>query len=334
MSNPKPSKLSTMEELCDLRKSTVCQILDDDYSAKDSIEGSYKVKGDSSKGENFMKYNNSFNVNTEDGAFNFGYSDNFEMRTSIWGKSLKAKIKNGRFTEHYDFGMKEWNTTCRGEPKTIWLNPYFRWSGTTSMTNLGFHLGMSAYWCKNFNTRTRLNYSSMNATDGNSAWSLCNRARINKGNFWLEYCGGFNVAKFTEITMKTLKLGWNDSKWGVVLKANTIQPFQGGCPLKDSVSLGAYYTHQLGTLVARFKHFMDGRAMAFDFGVQKKVNDKMTFKAKVDQSWNVSVNGKVSCSKMNATFEPNLMTNILDTDKVSGLMDLPVRVGMKVKMNR
>ena len=175
----------------------------------------------------------------------------------------------------------------------------------------------------------------MNATDGNSAWSLCNRTRLNKGKFWLEYCGGFNMAKFTEITMKTLKLGWNESNWGVVLQGNTIQPFQGGCPLKDSVSLGVHYTNSsVGTLVARFKHFMDGRPLAFAFGVERKVKDCVTVKAKVDQAWNLSLNGKMSCAKTGITFEPNLMTNLADSDKVSGLMDLPVRFGLKMKMNR
>jgi hypothetical protein len=324
-----------MEELCDLKKTTVCRILDDDYSAKDSVEGSYKLKGDSSKGENFIKYNNSCSVSSEDGAFTFGYNDNIEIRTNMFNKNLKAKLKGGRFTEHWDLGIKEWNTTWRGEPQTVWLNPYFRWGGTTSLTNLGFHIGLATYMCKYANSRCQLNYNSMDATDGNSAWSMCKRTRLNKGNFWMEYCGGFNLAKFTEITMKTLKFGYNDKNWGVVVQGNTIQPFQGGCPLKDSVSFGAHYTNSsVGTLVARFKHFMDGRALAFDFGIERKIKDCMTFKAKVDQAWTLSLNGKMNCSKTGMTFEPNLMTNLADSDKVSGLMDLPVRFGLKVKMNK
>jgi hypothetical protein len=73
-----------MEELCNLRKSTVHKILDDDYSAKDNLEASFKLVGDSSKGENFMKYNTINNVSTPDGAFAFKYSDNFEVRTNLF----------------------------------------------------------------------------------------------------------------------------------------------------------------------------------------------------------------------------------------------------------
>jgi hypothetical protein len=324
-----------MEELCDLRKSTVHKILDDDYTSKDSVEGSLKLVGNSEKGENFMKYNNSFNVSTSDGAFAFKYSDNVEVRTNLFGKNLKGKIKNGRFTEHWDLGLREWNTTFRGESKTVWFNPYFRWGATTSLTNVAFHLGLQTYWCPHFNERLRLNYNPVNAVDGNSAWSLCSRKRFTYGKFWADGCGGFNFGKFTEFTLKKLRMGYNESNWGVTLQANTIQPFQGGCPLKDSVSLGASYTHKsLGTLAARVKHFMDERAMAFNVGLQRKVKDCATVKLKVDQDMNLNVNAKMSCSKSGLSFEPNLMTNLTDSDKVSGVLDLPIKFGLKVKLSR
>lgn len=334
MSLKQPTKRSTMEEICDLRKSCVNKILEDDFGARDSMEGSLKMKGDSSKGENFIKYNSNLGVKTSDGSFAFKYSDNVEFRTHFMNLAVKAKLKNGRFFEHYDFGFKSWTKKWGDQEKTIWKNPYFRWGATTSLTNLAFSLGFAAYWCEHFNNRTQLNYNSLDAVDGNSAWSLCSRKQFSKGNFWLDYCGRINLGNFKNATIKTLRMGWNEAKWGLVAQANTVQMFNGGCPVKDSISVGACWMQKgIGTLAGKVKHFMDDRPMGFEVGFLRKVNDKITMKGKIDQDMNFNVHGKIDCCK-NTTVETTLSTNLSDSEKISGIYDLPFNVGLKIKMNR
>lgn len=330
----KPAKLSTMEELTDTSKTCVDKILDDDWNARDSIDMSYKLKGDSSKGENFLKLNGSFKVSSADDDLEFNWSDNIEIRTNVAGKNMKGKLKGGRFMEHYDLGMRDWKVKFKGEDKTIWMNPYFRWGATTSLTNMAFNLGLASYWCKNFDSRAQLNYNPLDKADDNSAWSICSRKRLNKGKFWMEWLGGFNMAKFKEIKMKQLRMGWNEKQWGLVLQANTIQPLMGGCPIKDSLSLGAVWRNsKIGALVARVQHFMDDRPVAFEFGMARNVNDKLRVKGKVDQDWNLNLFGSYSCCSAYTT-EASLMTNLRNSEKVSGIMDLPVKLGLKVKINK
>ena len=329
-----PSKISTMEELCDMRKSCVNKILDDDFNGRDIIEGNYKLVGDNSKGENFVKLGHSMRMKTTDGSLQFKYEDNVEVRTSFWGMNMKAKLKNGRFFEHYDWGFKRWDTTCRGQDKTLWFNPYFRYSAMTNLTNFTWHLGVFAQWCKNFNERVQLNYNPQDAVDGNSAWSICSRKRLTWNKFWMDTCGGANLAKLKEVSLRKVRLGWNESNWALVMQANNVQPFTGGCPVKDSLSVGACWNQKgMGTVTGRVHHFMDERPVGFEFGFAKKVNDKLNVKAKVDQDWNMDLFGKVDlCSK--TSLETSLMTNLADTDKVIGLFDLPVKVGLKLKMNK
>ena len=332
--NPMPTKLSTMEELCDMQKSCVNKILDDDFNARDILEGNYKIVGDSSKGENFVKLGNSMNMKTTDGSLQFKYNDNIEVRTKFWGMAMKAKLKNGRFFEHYDFGMKQWNMRFRNQDKTFWFNPYLRYSAATNLTNFTWHLGVATQLCPNFSERVQLNYNPQDAVDGNSAWSVCSRKKLVWNKFWMNTCGGFNMAKFMEASMRNLRIGWNESNWALVMEANNVMPFAGGFPVKDSLSFGACWNQKgVGSVVGRVKHFMDDRPMGFEFGFAKKVNDKVNVKAKVDQDWNMNLFGKVDmCNK--TTLETSLMTNLADSEKVCGLFDLPVKVGFKVKMNK
>lgn len=334
MSNPKPTKLSTMEEISDMRKGCVNKILDDDYGAGDVVSVAYKVKGDSSEGENFMKLNGSLKMSSPDDDIEFKWTDNVEMRTVLSGYSMKGKIKNGRFLEHYDLGVKDWTVNLRGKEETMWFNPYFRWGASTSLTNIAFSVGLASYLCKHVDSRNQINYNPLDNTDGNSAWSMCSRNRFTKGNFWLDSVKGFNFAKIKETQIKHLRLGWSKDNLSLILQGNNIRPFLGGNPIKDSLSLGAVWKHaSIGAMVARFKHFMNGKPLAFEFGMLRRVNDKVTVKGKVDQDWNLNVFGSLKCCD-SITSELSVMTNLLNSGKVTGLMDLPFKVGLKVKVNK
>jgi hypothetical protein len=321
-----------MEEICDLRKSCVNMILDDDFNANDLLESTLKMKGNNAKGENFAKMGANFKMTSPEGNLTFDPSTSIEMRLPFWKFNMKCKLKNGRFFEHYDMGFKKCEKQRGEETVTTWHNPYFRWSATTSLTNWAFNLGMASYFCKGFNKRTQLNYDPSKAVDGNSAWSICSRKRFSRGKFWGEGCGGVNLGNLSGHTIKKLRLGWNESNWALVMQLNNIQMFAGGCPLKDSVSLGGCWKQaNVGTFVGRIHHFMNDRPSGFEFGFLRKINDKLTVKAKVDQNWNLNMNSKFSCCK-EVSVEGSLMSNLADSEKVSGLFELPVKVGLKLKM--
>ena len=333
LDNPRPLKLSTQEELCDLRKSCVEKVLDDDYNPRDSLDASIKVKG-SHPDETFLKVNTSLAARTADGSMEFKHSDNLEFRANMFGLNMKGKVKGNKFLEHYDLGLKQWNVNCRGTERTLWFNPYFRWSSSTSLTNMGFNLGAVSYWCKHMTTRTQLNYNPTSAVEGKSAWSVCSRKQLTKGKFWMDYCGGFNLAALRDISMKKLRMGWNEQNWGLTMQLNKVSPFKGGCPVKDSVWVGGVWRNaSLGALVGRVKYFLDDRPMGCEVGLQRKMNDKLTIKGKVDCDWNLNLMAKFSCCK-SVTWETSLMSNLVDSEKVTGLFDLPLKVGLKMKINK
>lgn len=329
-----PTKRSTMEEICDLRKSCVNTILDDDFNASDLLESSYKLKGNNAKGENFAKFGMNFKMTTPEGNMTFDPTSSIELRTHFWKFLMKCKLKNGRFFEHYDMGWKRCDRKYGDKTMTSWHNPYWRWSATTSLTNWAFHLGMYSHFCKGYNVRAQLNHDASKAIDGNSAWSICGRKRITKGKFWADGCANVNLGNLRGHTIKKLRMGWNESKWALVMQLNNVQIFGGGCPLKDSVSLGGCWKQDnVATFVGRVHHYMSDKPVGFEFGFLKKISDKLSLKGKVDQDWNLNVNTKFSCCK-DVTIESSFMTNLHESDKVSGLFDLPVKIGAKLKMTK
>lgn len=334
LANPRPVKLSTMEELCDMRKSSVDKVLDDDYYARDRFDSSVKVKGNSAKGETFLKTNHSIATKTADGSLQFKYSDNIEFRSPMFGMNVKGKVKGDRMFEHWDMGIKEWNVNFKGTDKSIWFNPYVRWSSSTSLTNIALNLGYAAYWCKNYKERTQLNYNPLNAVEGKSAWSICSRKQFTMGNFWADGCGGVNLGALKDMSLKKLRMGWRRSKLGLTAQLNNVSLFNGGCPIKDSIWLGASWNcSRIGTMVARVKYFMDARPVGCEVGLQKVVNDKVTVKGKVDCDWNLNLMGKFQCVD-GLSFETSVMANMADPQKVDGLFDLPLKLGLKAKFNR
>lgn len=331
---PRPSKRSFQEELCDLQNSCVNKILDDDYSPRDAINSTLKMTKGSPSEQTVMKYGSNFEMKTVGGNASFNYSDNFEYQGHFGKVGMKGKIKNGSFSEHYDFGFRKCDKQWGGKNMTVWYNPYMRWSGKTDFTNIGVSLGMANYWCKNFDHRVQLNYDPSKATDSESAWSLTDRKRFWKGKFWLEACGQINLASIASATLKTLRMGWNESNWKLMLVVKKLQLMTGGCPIKDSVSIGGSWNmNKIGNLAARVHHFMDDRPLGYEVGWCKKLCSAFSMKGKVDQDWNFNVHGKWDYSK-DLAIEGSWMTNLADPEKVTGIYDLPFKMGLKMKLNK
>ena len=327
----KPSKNSLAEKMEDMRKSCVEKILDDDFSNRDSMDGSMKITNKS--GDSYAKINCNVAVKSNDGALEYKVNDDFEVSTKLNSFKMRGKIKGGRWTEHYDFGFKKMSSSQGEMFKNFWFNPYMTWGASRALSNWEHHAGLVMYPCANFSLRTQVNHDPSSAVDDNGAWSVCNKMRLDKDKFWMDWLCHVNMQNIKNCMIKSIRLGWNEDKWSMTAQANKLN-FCQGSSLMDSMSLGfAWRCKKIGSMVGRFTHFMDDRPWNMEVGVQKKVCDKVTVKGKLDNQFNFTALCVSKCNDW-MTVNTGFTTNLADSEKVTGIMDLPLKFGMKWKINK
>lgn len=324
------TKNSLSEEIGDLRKSSVHKVLDDDYESKNSMTTAMKMTSKCKTA--YVKINCLCPVNTKDGAFNINMTENMEMKMKMWGLDVKGKLKGNRFFEHYDLGIYNKKVTLGDKKCSLWVNPYFRWGASRTFANPTFNFGSLISWCSAFSTRLQLNCDSKNASDDHSAWSLSHKVQWTHKNFWLDWMYTFNFAHAKQVDSRAIRGGWSDKTWSVNGEVN--KKGHENTRAIDNFSLGvAYDGGSVGTFAARLKNHMDGKAMEFHVGASKKINDKTSAKLRLDNKTNVDLWGTYRIGDGH-TFTGTLSSNLKDSDQVEGLFDLPVKYGIKYKIDK
>ena len=322
-------KCSFDQDISHLNKSETTKLIDDDYFGKDTLHSSLKIK--SKIDGTYFKMNNALKFETNDGDLKASLVQDWEAVLRQWSSWIKMKTKNGRWSSQRDFGKLKVEVPCRGKTHNIFLNPYWKFGATTSMSNWVFSLGGVAHWWDQAWSRIQLNHDSRDAVDEKSAFSLKCREDFKYGKFWSSCLYNTNVKSLFRPDVFDVRMGWNEGSWGLMTQFNRLLADY-TYPFCDSVTLGGYYKNdKIGTTGFKAKKCFDGRPVHVEAAIKRNVNDKLTVKAKVDNSfnWNLFSNYRI-CSHYNIQF--SLMGNLQDSDKVNGLYELPIKFGFKGKM--
>lgn len=326
---PMPKQTSLDYKIGDLRKNKVVSLLDDGWNAKNALTATLKMLG--TKPDHYMKANCVHNLSTKDDELSIRSSLDLETRLRWNVADVKATVKGGRWTKHFDRRQSEWKYNWNGKERSIWVNPYLVASASMDWNNWITSLGAIVNMCKEFSGRFQLNHDVRDGSDENSSWSLENNMRLSHNKLWVDWYYTVNLANPLAVLHRIVRLGWNDVKYDLTAHAEKVGS-GGENSLMDSLSVGLAYKGEDWTLGARVKGYMDDRQPHVEVGGSKVLNTEWQLKTKVDNelNWNLLTTWRM-CSAVNS--EWGLAGNFNGAVK-GGLYGAPLKLGLKLNINK
>lgn len=326
-----PKLCSLKSEMWDMKKAPINNLLGDDWNATNSGSGSFKVT--STSPGNWLKYNSKMQINTQDNSPTFKYSDNVQMAARLFGFNMKAQVKGGSWYEHYALWNKSFAAPWNQE-KNIDLHSYARWGAKTSLQEWGFTKGWIMRWCPNGISRGQVSYKPSAAAEGVSAWSAEGRHLVTWNNIWVNIAYGVNFNNVMNSIKRDFRVGYDLPDVGLSFYLQGQKDNEDkDAPFFESKTLGVSYKKCKWLLGAWWKSYTDGQASDIEVGVARDLCPRSSLKGKVDNQGNLNLFSRMKvCDGVKS--ELSLSTNVLDPGSVSGLYDLPLNFGLKVKMDK
>lgn len=328
--NNQPKTTSLDYKVDDLRKNNVTSLLDDGWNAKNSLTSTLQMK--SANPGNYMKVNSVANFSTNDSdEMSVKNTIDVEMKMKMWCSDVKTNVKGGRWTKHINRKLCEWKYNWNNQERSIWVNPYMIQSGSMTWENWVHSVGSIVHWCPDFVSRLQVNHDPRDNGEDSSSWSFQANNRYSKGNLWADWVYNVNLANPLSVLRRVVRVGWNDVNYHLLANFEKVAG-NGGNAFMDSAWVGAAWKGDGWSAGAKVKAFMDNRSPHAEAGLCKKVNSDVSVKLKLDNNldWNFLTTWKMcSSSSSEWGFSGNMKEH-----KKGGLYGAPIKMGIKVKMNK
>lgn len=328
MSTPnKPKDNSIKKDISRLHKGAARKLLFDDYSSKDHIEweGNFKMDKSAVKSKATVKLNRggkTIQANlTDESQLDFKLGKRFNYRVKVKPKAIQS---------HLDLDQYYCNWSMLGYGFRMWTNPYLVRDVSRSFTDRKTTIG--ARFDVNEGMMTEDDRIQISCKDGDWNADFTHNGFIKyKGFVWNHLWKSDIKNVFTSKTKK-ISVEYSKDKWStsVEMERNgegrlfdfTYDKIDLGLSYKknDKTSMGIWTSTDLNTY--------DTTATA---GVQNKVNDNVTVKAKINSNKDVELFSQYKpCDYFSVG--TSILTS-LDAQRNSELYNNGAKVGLKVKFD-